>query len=46
VRLNGRRVNDFKGNRLLRGHVGIQNHDDASRVSFRDIRVVEIEKPE
>ena len=42
VRLNGRRVNEYTGSRSTRGFVGIQNHDDTSRVSFREIRVVEL----
>ncbi|MBI4605751.1 MAG: DUF1080 domain-containing protein [Planctomycetes bacterium] len=42
VRLNGRRVNDFQGDRALRGHIGLQSHGDASRVSFRAVRVVEL----
>ncbi|HET6201718.1 MAG TPA: family 16 glycoside hydrolase [Planctomycetota bacterium] len=44
VRINGRRVNDFTGERSLGGFVGIQNHDEGSRVSFRNIRVVELRR--
>ena len=42
VRLNGRRVNEYEGKRALRGFVGLQNHDAGSKVTFRDLRVVEI----
>jgi hypothetical protein len=44
VRINGRRVNDFIGSRSLEGYVGIQNHDDGSKVGFRDIRLIELKK--
>ncbi|MGH7150225.1 MAG: ThuA domain-containing protein, partial [Planctomycetota bacterium] len=40
VRVNGRRVNRFSGDRSVEGFIGVQNHDEASRVSFRNIRVV------
>lgn len=40
VYLNGERVNDFTGDRSLEGMVGLQNHDDNSPVSFRNIRVL------
>ena len=40
VHLNGDRVNDFTGNRSAVGMVGLQNHDDNSPVSFRNIRVL------
>lgn len=36
-------VNEFTGDRTLRGYIGLQNHDDASPVRFRNIRVREIE---
>ena len=42
VRVNGRVVNRFVGERSLEGFIGLQNHDEASRVSFRDVRVVEL----
>ena len=42
VWINGVLANDFTGERGLRGHVGLQNHDPKSRVAFRDIRVVEL----
>lgn len=38
VAVNGVEVTTFTGDRGLDGFVGIQNHDDASRVAFRDIR--------
>ncbi|MEM8487927.1 MAG: family 16 glycoside hydrolase [Bacteroidota bacterium] len=39
IYLNGEQVNDFYGDRSLEGMIGLQNHDDESRVSFRNIRV-------
>lgn len=39
VWLNGVRVTDFDGARGRVGYVGLQNHDDGSRVSFRRVRV-------
>jgi hypothetical protein len=45
VRLNGRAVTEFKGDRSLEGFVGLQNHDDASRVAFRNVRVVPLAPP-
>ena len=44
VRVNGRTVNRFAGDRSLEGFVGLQNHDEASRVSFRNVRVVELRR--
>ena len=37
--LNGEKVNDFTGDRSAAGMVGLQNHDDGSQVSFRNIRI-------
>ncbi|MHC5011276.1 MAG: family 16 glycoside hydrolase, partial [Planctomycetota bacterium] len=42
VWVNGRKVNDFTGERSPEGHVGLQNHDARSRVRFRNVRVVEL----
>jgi hypothetical protein len=42
VWINGTLVNVFRGERSRSGHIGIQNHDDESRVQFRNIRVVEL----
>lgn len=40
VRLNGRVVvPGFRGNRRIEGFIGVQNHDELSRVAFRNIRV-------
>lgn len=39
IYLNGVKVNDFIGNRGREGYIGLQNHDDDSRVAFRNIRV-------
>lgn len=41
--VNGEMVNEFTGERTLRGHIGLQNHDDHSPVRFRNIRVLEIQ---
>ena len=37
--LNGEKINDFMGERGREGYIGVQNHDDASKVWFRNIRV-------
>jgi hypothetical protein len=42
VRLNGRLVNRFKGERALKGMIGLQNHDDKSIVAFRNVRIREL----
>ena len=39
--INNQKITDFSGNRQLDGYVGLQNHDDKSKVSFRNIRVKE-----
>ena len=39
VWLNDEKVNDFIGERSREGYVGLQNHDDSSKVWFRNIRV-------
>jgi Domain of Unknown Function (DUF1080) len=39
VVLNGATVTRFVGERALAGHVGLQNHDPGSRVSFRRVRI-------
>jgi len=41
--LNGEQINDFVGNRMYEGHIGLQNHDDSSRVAFRNVRVRTLE---
>jgi Domain of Unknown Function (DUF1080) len=45
VILNGDLVNDFTGagDRGLEGFVGLQNHDDQSRVRFRNVRIKSLE---
>ena len=40
IYLNGELVNDFYGDRSRQGMIGLQNHDDNSRVSFRNVRVM------
>ena len=35
-------ISKFTGNRQLEGYVGLQNHDDRSKVLFRNIMVKEI----
>ena len=44
VTLNGTLVNDFTdpNPRALRGHIGLQNHHDGSKVQFRNIRIRDI----
>lgn len=37
--LNGQKVNEFIGSRGRQGYIGLQNHDDDSRVAFRNVRV-------
>lgn len=40
--LNGRHINTYKGDRSLQGGmIGVQNHDDKSIASFRNIRIKE-----
>jgi hypothetical protein len=39
VRLNGQTVCEFTGNRALEGYIGLQNHDNQSKVSFRNVRI-------
>ena len=39
VWLNGEKINDYFGDRSREGHIGVQNHDDSSKVWFRNIRV-------
>ena len=39
VFLNGEKVNDYFGDRSTEGMIGLQNHDDNSKVAFRNIRV-------
>jgi hypothetical protein len=42
VILNGRTVTTYTGDRALRGHIGLQNHDGGSIVHFRNVRVQEL----
>jgi hypothetical protein len=35
-------ISNFTGNRQLEGFIGLQNHDDRSKVFFRNITVKEI----
>jgi hypothetical protein len=43
VIVNGEKVvDDFIGNRLTEGYVGLQNHDDNSKVFFRNIMIKEL----
>lgn len=42
VILNNKRVTEFTGNRELEGYIGLQNHDDKSRVSFGKIAIREL----
>ena len=36
---NGVKINDYMGNRAREGFIGFQNHDDSSRVAFRNVRL-------
>ena len=40
--INEKRVTEFTGNRMTEGHIGLQAHDDKSKVSFRNIMIKEI----
>lgn len=40
--LNGDEVTDFTGSRSTTGYVGLQNHDDTSTVTFRNVRIMEL----
>ena len=42
VTLNGAEVTRFTGSRASEGFVGLQNHDDASRVRFRRVSATEL----
>ncbi|MGB7158214.1 MAG: DUF1080 domain-containing protein [Tepidisphaeraceae bacterium] len=42
IKLNGTLVNEFTGKLAARGFIGLQNHDDGSIVSFRNVQVVEL----
>jgi len=42
VSINEEKVNDFIGDRLETGYIGLQSHDDESKVAFRNITVKEI----
>ena len=44
VWINGKQVNDYTGDRGLDGRVGLQNHDEKSAVTFRNVRVVSLGK--
>lgn len=37
-------ISNFTGNRSLEGYVGLQNHDDRSKVFFRNITAKEIRR--
>lgn len=41
IEVNGELVNTYTGERSARGYIGLQNHDDASPVRYRNIRVTE-----
>ena len=43
VRLNGKLITTYTGDRSLKGFIGVQNHDDKSAVSFRNIHVIPLE---
>ncbi|MFN0205845.1 MAG: family 16 glycoside hydrolase [Planctomycetota bacterium] len=39
ITINGEKVNEFTGDRSVEGFVGLQNHDDESRVRFRNLKI-------
>lgn len=41
VIINGQKVTEFTGSRTTEGHIGLQAHDDKSKVSFKNIMVKE-----
>lgn len=41
VIINGQKVTEFTGSRLNEGYIGLQAHDDKSKVSFRNIMIKE-----
>jgi hypothetical protein len=42
VTINGEKVTEFTGDRLTEGYIGLQAHDDKSKVSFRNIMIKEV----
>ncbi|MDP9498779.1 MAG: DUF1080 domain-containing protein, partial [Thermoproteota archaeon] len=42
VLINGEEVTEFKGSKMSEGYIGLQAHDDKSKVSFRNIMIKEI----
>ena len=42
VIINGEQVTEFIGSRMTEGYVGLQAHDDKSKVSFRNIMIKEV----
>jgi hypothetical protein len=45
VTVNDQEATRFRGDRSDVGHIGLQNHDDDSRVQFRLVRVRELTSP-
>ena len=41
INLNGEDIVDYRTDRLTRGYIGLQNHDDHAVVKFRHIRITE-----
>lgn len=41
INLNGEDIVDYQTDRLTRGYIGLQNHDDHAVVKFRHIRITE-----
>jgi hypothetical protein len=39
VIINGEKVIEFTGSRMTEGYIGLQAHDDKSKVSFRNIKI-------
>ncbi len=45
VWLNDEKINDFFGDRSREGYIGLQNHDDSSKVWFRNVRIRKLREP-
>jgi len=42
VTMNGQKIIDYESDRLTRGYLGLQNHDNHAVVKFRNIRITEL----
>lgn len=44
VWVNGKKVGDYTGERGLEGYIGIQNHGDSDVITYRNIRIRDVEE--